>query len=497
MHQSKGLEYNVCFLFGLGKGFNKQAIYKSTVFFNRERGVALKLAAKDDEKESIFTRTRIKPEPNILYRLSYDTALEKLVEEEARLFYVALTRARERLYLSATISNSYDALKSKYIGRSDNLDKEYRSASSYFVWTLLSLLNFEDKNDLFEIIKYQKGAIPPSTDPITPEELESIRKIIAEEEEKAQTVKNAVLIEEGKLTQEEVEIKKGEEEAKTAQKSAIEGSLTELLRSSAHKITGDKRLALIPAKVAASKTYPKMLDEMLLEPTSVDKLFSESGKATDENQLPEAAKQIMNRIRLMQSRKINFDNELNENQKASAAEKGTATHLVLQHCNYKNVEEKGLEAEIERLIRENFISEKTKKLVNVKQLKGFFESIPFKKALTTDKVWREFRFGLFRPAAEYTENDELKKALDEKKIFVQGSIDLIVETKDGLILCDYKTDKISAEELADRTVLIENMKKKHADQLAEYRFAVKEIFGKSPEKIYIYSIPLGDVIELF
>ena len=30
----------------------------------------------------------------------------------------------------------------------------------------------------------------------------------------------------------------------------------------------------------------------------------------------------------------------------------------------------------------------------------------------------------------------------------------------------------------------------------EYRYAIEQIFEKSPSKIFIYSVPLGEVIEM-
>ena len=470
MHQSKGLEYNVCFLFGLGMGFNKSSIYRSIIFFDRERGISLKLPAPNDDDESILERTRIKSLDNILHSMSKSTALEKLAEEEARLFYVALTRARERLYLSATISKPYEELKSKLIGSGALLCQEFKSADCYFDWLLLSLFEFNDDNDLFKITKHKKGAIPPLADKITPKELDEIVR--------------------------EFESAQAEKTVNTLKATELENSFVEILHSPITQSEKEKRLSLVPAKVAASKVSSKMLDETLFQPIPIGELFPEAQGATEKDELPETVKQIINRINIMQRRKDSFDNILEESEKFSASEKGSAAHRILQFCDYNKITEQGLDAEISRLLEEKFISKRTAQAVNLSQLEGFFKSEFFKKAMGAKKVWREFKFGLFRPAADFTENDDLKSDLDGKKIFVQGSIDLILETDEGLILCDYKTDKISSAESVDISLLTKNMKEKHAAQLEAYRFAIKEIFGKYPDKVYIYSIPLGDVIEI-
>ena len=110
---------------------------------------------------------------------------------------------------------------------------------------------------------------------------------------------------------------------------------------------------------------------------------------------------------------------------------------------------------------------------------------------------REFRFGRFKSAAEFTENEELKNLVADKKIFVQGSVDLLIETEGGeLLLCDYKTDRISPEERADRDLLKKNMLEKHGAQLAQYCHAIGEIFSRRVSRVFIYSIPLGALIEI-
>ena len=131
------------------------------------------------------------------------------------------------------------------------------------------------------------------------------------------------------------------------------------------------------------------------------------------------------------------------------------------------------------------------------QLEGFLESELFKMILDAKALHREFKFGMFKDAADFCQNENLRSLVAGKKIFVQGSIDLIIETQSGeILLCDYKTDRVSIEERADRDLLRSNMLEKHLSQLHEYRYAVEQIFERSPSKIFIYSVPLGEVIEM-
>ena len=67
MHQSKGLEYKVCFLFGLSKEFNMQDL-KAPLIFSRDLGLSAKLPAPHEEDLDIFGKAQKNREENLLWR---------------------------------------------------------------------------------------------------------------------------------------------------------------------------------------------------------------------------------------------------------------------------------------------------------------------------------------------------------------------------------------------------------------------------------------------
>ena len=104
---------------------------------------------------------------------------------------------------------------------------------------------------------------------------------------------------------------------------------------------------------------------------------------------------------------------------------------------------------------------------------------------------------MFLPLASLTSDASLSNRLGEHTIFVQGSIDLLLRRPDGeLWLFDYKTDRIRDDESNDLSRLTRRMTAEHSDQLAYYAKAIERLFGKSPEKRFIYSLPLGAAIEI-
>ena len=85
MHKSKGLEFSICYYPGLGKRFNYQE-NKNHFIYDRDLGLYTKAFANGFKK-------------TFLHYLASDKNYQEYVSERIRLFYVALTRAREQQIL--------------------------------------------------------------------------------------------------------------------------------------------------------------------------------------------------------------------------------------------------------------------------------------------------------------------------------------------------------------------------------------------------------------
>ncbi len=76
----------------------------------------------------------------------------------------------------------------------------------------------------------------------------------------------------------------------------------------------------------------------------------------------------------------------------------------------------------------------------------------------------------------------------EENILVQGIIDLYYRKENGeIVLVDYKTDKINQKE---------ELKEKYKEQLKIYKQALEKSLCTKVAKVYIYSIYLGESIEV-
>ena len=165
----------------------------------------------------------------------------------------------------------------------------------------------------------------------------------------------------------------------------------------------------------------------------------------------------------------------------SAAGRGTAIHKVMQFIEFSKSPD--IEGEIKKLVSENRISENEAAAVDKNQLERFFKSSLYARILSSDTVNREMRFLTELPVSAY---GGAAKDFDDKFI-VQGAVDLCFTEDDGVVVVDFKTDKVD-----DLSVL----KDRYAGQLGIYANACEKIFGIRVKEKIIYSFCLSDTVRV-
>ena len=167
----------------------------------------------------------------------------------------------------------------------------------------------------------------------------------------------------------------------------------------------------------------------------------------------------------------------------TAAEKGTATHKIIEFIDFNKTDE--LDAEIERLYEWQFITEREAEAVNRDKFKAFFDSELFGRIKKSPLVKREMRFLTELPA--YKVNPKLKDNHGDEKIIVQGAVDLCFEENGNIIVVDFKTDRTdSPQALAEA----------YGEQLSVYAQACAKIFEKPVKEKIIYSFSLSQAISV-
>ena len=430
IHKSKGLEFPVVVLANCGKSFNLRDSSESFLLHS-SLGVGPK---------------RVEPEKSIAYPTFARQAIaSKIVQEtkaeEQRLLYVALTRAREKLILTGTVSDVGAAASRwcRYASRKTLQVPEYAalSASSYLDWICTALARhpdgapLRDAADLLEppaVLEYDMSA-HWLVSVLSPEDISSA----AEEEPETSALLDKL----------------------RAREPLSPGGHPERVCAVLAWQYDMRGMEEVPAKLSV---------------TELKRRFSEQEAVDTPLLAPEPV-----------FRRPSFAREPHG---LTGTEYGTIVHSVMQHLELgADLSAAGIEKQLDAMVQREILLPEQRAAVRTANIAGFFSSMPGKRLLSASRFWRELPFSRMLSARRF-----YPKAVDEaEKIFSQGIIDLLFEEPDGLVLLDYKTDKeTNAEKVRTRYQL----------QINLYSEAVQELLHRTVKERYLYMMHDGSVIKL-
>jgi ATP-dependent helicase/nuclease subunit A len=94
--------------------------------------------------------------------------------------------------------------------------------------------------------------------------------------------------------------------------------------------------------------------------------------------------------------------------------------------------------------------------IDAASILSFFQSEQGRLALDpSNTVWREWPFTFALPVDELENSGCVADAKDQTRdtIVVQGIIDMLIRTPGGLVVIDFKTDRVTAEQVGQRAEL--------------------------------------------
>ncbi len=429
IHSSKGLEYPVVFLAEASRGLTNRDLTER-IAYSEGYGMSFNLRAPDG-----LALVR-----NPMQNIIHERMNRKFYEEELRVLYVALTRARERLFIVGDLkAKSPDA----YLAQTE---VKGRALTPYGITRLGSYLDIIMAAKTSAKVEYIGDF-----DPIAPEN----------DQKTDERTENSV---------------------PTAQ--FTEADVAEIYEQMIERFGYEypyKTMTEMPEKMSVSRLYPTVLDE------------SDDGELLpfeEERSEREAAEgEVVRRDAL--------PDFMTGTEADESARRGIATHMVLQFCDLKNLKSRGARAELDRLRTADFLSERNKERVRLYEIELFAKSELFDDMLKAKNLYRELRFNCRLPATLFTEDEAKKADLRDTGILVQGVIDCLIEDNEGrLHLVDYKTDRLTREEMADPTLAQKKLNGKHALQLSYYAMAVRKMFGREPSTVSVYSMPLGRTVPI-
>ncbi|MBA7643461.1 ATP-dependent helicase/nuclease subunit A [subsurface metagenome] len=440
VHKSKGLEFPVVFLAELDSRFNKRDIQED---FLADAADTLGLQIIDRQSNSKLS--------SLAHQVIAEEKLSTALAEEMRILYVATTRARDRLILTASEkrNNCRTIICNGFFFGDESIGNwQLRSCESPLEWLLYGLCDQKNLHKAFET-----GLVEKADD----DDLFSLKLY----------------------------------------------SQTELKELSRYilKLKANKSSRFAPT---ARKLQPKRTESRLL--WQVKKSLGWQYHFGDVPLLP--AKQSVTQLTHRNDEYVKFDYSMVLERKPGAVMAteagltepqgrliGIVTHLLISKLDLA----KPITTEaIEQLIATQAIDKAVAEHIDTKSIIAFFQSNLGQIALDAkNTVCREWPFTFALPASLVARAPSLfarvtshgSRVTDDETIIVQGIIDMLVQTPQGLAVIDFKTDNVSAEQAQERARV-------YREQLELYSRAASAILKSKILGKWLYFLTPGCAIEV-
>lgn len=160
--------------------------------------------------------------------------------------------------------------------------------------------------------------------------------------------------------------------------------------------------------------------------------------------------------------------------KLTQAERGSLLHTALQFIDYNKCSTReGVKAELNRLCDEGKLTHRAAGEIDADDIVAFYNSDICRRLRASDKVYREFKFSMLSPGERYFAGG------GDDEILIQGIIDCFFTFKDGCVVLDFKSDRVTEETVFDRAM-------SYKPQLDVYAEAVSRILKMNVKERVIY-----------
>ena len=527
IHKSKGLEFPVVFLMGTQKGFNKMDL-NCSLLLHKEYGVGLKGYFPD-------LRVMYNSVPWIFVRQALE---ENLKAEEERILYVALTRPKDKLYITGymkgSINGSTDRPATKKMGEwvapvlqwgeSAFTKEQILGCNSYLDWILRSLarhvaggmqlrqfaevespqfpdipykdcpvsFHIHDGNDYsvsqetpsveVDILEQVRAQLPVEAPPLDPVVIDRLTSVYAYESSTERAGKISVS-----------EIKRRFVELEELAKQMIEPDYrTEQHNRNIEGESGtpDRSELLV---VDSSKDLDSSVEGMLIGDSMLDSIpdaCTDDTEPTGEQGMENGAEKAKEKGAEDISEEASVDlgpfdvslSSMNESTPIRSGTRwGTLMHEVMQWLPLQSYTRSSLRQALDSLALQGYLTDEERKAISEKRIYDFFQSDLGQRLLTAQRVERELPFSMLFPA-----NRVYPEMLDGEDLFLQGIIDTVFLEEGSWVLVDYKTDRLDEEALVER----------YRIQLMLYKEALERLTPYPVKEVYIYSFRLERAIPV-
>lgn len=426
VHKSKGLEFPVVIVAGLGRSFNLSDSRAAVVLHKNlglgSRYVDLNLRRRSDSIASLAVKERLR--------------LESLAEE-MRILYVAMTRAKSRLMLVGTVKDiSHKALS----WRRPLGCYELSQARGLMDWLGPLWLRHPDGGALRNCLE---EAVP----------VEAWQDEVNWQIEVVKSSELYALEQQRRDLREEV-----------------------LVSAAASCDCGDEAMK---EDLAARFQWRYPFGGAAQLPSKLTVTQLKKAAATGPQYHYTTIPSLNKRPRFMSREEDKGKTEL------KAAQRGTVLHYVMQHVDLGHVDQAGLQAQLEAMVKADMLTTLEAQSVDVGKIEAFFASLLGKRILSARRVLRETGFNQLVDASRVLADTSAAG----EKLLLQGVIDLFFEEADGLVVVDYKTDNISSYNRQD-------LISQYQTQVKAYCGALAEISGKPVKQGFIYFFHNSEAVQV-
>ena len=397
VHKSKGLEFPVVFLAELETGFNKRDVYADLIA-DTDDAVGLQVI---DRRSNTKLRS-------LAHEVISERKQAASLAEEMRILYVATTRARERLILTASQKRTDcgRVLANGLLLAGDTVPAWLlRPARNALEWVLYGL---SDQRVLHQAF---------GTDLAAAQE-QNLFDFHLHDGEGLKDLSRLVL---------------------TLRASKAKAAFFTRGQTSAEP-EGQRLLAQVTSTL--NRPYPFAYAVRLAAKSSVTKLTHQDDMFVQRDYSEALDRQP---VALASA-------GLEASGSRHAKRIGTAAHLVISSLDLRRpVTLAVIEKTRDRLVKEGAIPADLAGSVDTEGILAFFETKLG--ALARDKrntVWQEWPFTFGLPASECNSPAAQPSRTAEEIIVVQGVIDLLVQTPEGMSVIDFKTDHVTGAEVDRR-----------------------------------------------
>ena len=338
------------------------------------------------------------------------------LSEEMRVLYVAMTRARDRLIMTYAVKNP-DRDIADLVNRMDICDKRLliSGADCPGTWILLTALGRMESGALFAL-----GGRP-----------------------------------------DQVQISENPWKVTVACAGQTENAVEDVLKNSEAE---DISVDISRLQTSLSYQYPHLAASAFPSKLTATQL---KGRQKDQ----EASENAGHAAKVFHNFRVpSFASQ----EQSDGVAYGNIIHSIMQHIDLKKCSgENAIGEEIARMCEDGIIPESALQNVDTSMLWMFFDSPLGRRIRNAEQVLREFKFSVLTDAAEFDSE------ISQDEILLQGVVDCAIMEPDDITVIDFKTDRVTDNNLNDLVM-------QYSGQVMFYARVLSRIWQKEVTSASLY-----------